>query len=347
MNRLAPALVAVALALSCAHAVKIHPQAVEHNTFGVQYLEQGDLDKAEHRFQLALEYNPDYPEPYNNLCLVWIKRGKLDKAKDMCVKALRLNNDFAEAYNNLGYIHQQEKSYGKAEDDYRSALKVNPGYLEARYNLCLTLLRLKKVDEARVCYDKVIEVNANLADPYHDLCELDLGAGRLDSAVRQCQRAVELDPKFANAWFHLGLAYQGSGKHCEALEAYKSCIGASPDHAECLNNRATAQAQCALTSAAVREAKAEAQSENSAPGLYALGAAELDKGLLPDAERHFRRCLKLDGRYGPCYCKLAALTRQRAATDEAKAFCRKCRSYATDEQSALERQMCEKLLRAE
>ena len=348
MNRLALALAAASLALSCKHVVKIHPQAVEHNTFGTQYLEAGDLDKAQHRFELALEYNADYPEPYNNLCLVWVKRSNLARAKDFCIRALRLNNDFAQAYNNLGYIYLQEKkSLGKAEDSFRSALKVNPGYIEARYNLCLTLLQLKRSDDARVCYDKVIETNPSKADPYHDLCELDIEARRYDPAIKECTRAIELDPQYATAYFHLGLAYEGVGKHCDALQAYKACVGVERNNAECRNNLDSAQRRCALTDAALNKNGEELAAGRSPAGLSKLGAAELERGLVPEAERHLKQCIKLDGRFGPCHCQLAELSRQRARGDEARYHCKKCLNYTLGEQNGLERQMCEKLLKAE
>lgn len=340
MNRLALA-VAAALALaSCKTAAPIHPLASEHNTFCARYLEAGSLDKAQHRCELALEYNSDYAEPYNNLCLVWIKRGNLDRAKEQCIKALRLNNDFAEAHNNLGYIYLQQKAYGKAHDAFRNALKVNPGYLEARYNLCLALLRLKRPEQARVCYDKVIETNPGVADPFHDLCVLDVEDGSFTTAVQSCSHAVELDPKYTDAWFHLGRAHQGAGKHCDAQEAYKQCLATDGGHAECRNNLSSAARHCALASPHLEDLRQELESDGAPATLYKLGVAEKEKGLLTEAERHFRQCVRADGRFGLCYCQLAELSRRVAENEDAAAWCRKCLSHTTEGQRSVEREAC-------
>lgn len=350
MNRLALIGLALAAALAftaCKTASPVHPLAMEHNQYGAQYLEQGNLEKAQHRFELALEYNPDYPEPYNNLCLVWIKRGNLDKAKDLCIKALRLNNDFAEAHNNLGYIYLQQRSYGKAHDSFKNALKVNPGYLEARYNLCLALLRLNKGQDARVCYDKVIETNPNVADPFHDLCVLDVEESGFTDAIGNCSHAVELDPKFTDAWFHLGRAYQGAGKHCEAQEAYKQCVATDGEHAECRNNLSSAARHCALASPHLEEIKQEVANDNSAATLYKLGVAEMEKGLLTEAERHFRKCIKADGRFGLCYCQLGELSRRVANEKDTETYCRKCLNYTGDEQTSPERDACARVVQEE
>jgi tetratricopeptide (TPR) repeat protein len=341
-------IVACGLALvTCKSAANIHPRAVEHNEYGTRYLEQGDLVKAQERFELALEFNPDYPEPYNNLCLVWIRRSNFAKAKELCIKALRLNNDFAEAHNNLGYIYLQEKSWGKAHDSFRSALKVNPDYVEARYNLCLALLHLKKGGDARTCYDKIIETNGNLADPHHGLCLLDIEEGDHAEAVKECTRAVELDPKFVEAFYHLGLAYQGAGKHCEAQEAYKACVALEENNAECRNNLASAARHCALQSPHLDDIRETANNENSAINLYKLGCAERDKGLLPEAERHFKKCLRLDGRFGLCHCALAEMKRRVAENAEVQAYCKKCLDYSPDDQQSPEREMCLNLRKAE
>lgn len=341
MTRLALLVAALALA-SCRTPSTIHPLAAENNTFGTRYLEEGQLDKAQHRFELALEYNVDYPEPYNNLCLVWIKRGNLKRAKELCIKALRFNNDFAEAHNNLGYIYMQERTLGKAADSFRNALKVNPGYLEARYNLCLTLLRLKRPEEARVCYSKVVEVNPHVADPYRDLCVMDIDDGSFPEALGNCGRAVELDPKFADAWFHLGLAFQGAGKQCEAVEAYKQCVLADDASAECHNNLSSAARRCALNAPHLRELKNEADAEGSAATLYKLGMAEKSDGLIPEAERRFKKCVKADARFGPCYCQLADLARQVADEDRARTMCEKCLRHSGPEQKGPEHETCER-----
>lgn len=347
MSRLA-FVAACALALaSCKTASQIHPRAQEHNEFGTKYLEEGNLAKAQERFELALEFNPDYPEPHNNLCLVWIKRANFAKAKDLCIKALRLNNDFAEAHNNLGYIYLQEGSAGRAAEQFKAALKVNPDYVESRWNLCTALMKLKRPAEARVCVSKIIETNANLADPHHALCYLDIEEGNHEDAIKECTRAVELDPKFVDAFYNLGRAYQGAGKQCEAQEAYKACVAVDGDNAECRNNLSSAARHCALQSPHLDEIKETAQNENSAVNLYKLGCAERDKGLIPDAERHFKKCLKLDGRFGLCHCALAELKRRVAEDKESKNYCRKCLNYTSDDQQVAEREMCQTLLKGD
>jgi len=244
------AVLGILAASACRASAPIHVQAAEHNDQGTRYLEQGELDKAQRRFELALEFNPDYPEPYNNLCLVAVKRGQFPKAKELCIKALRLNNDFALAHNNLGYVYLHgDQNPAKAADQFRAALRLTPGYVEARYNLCLALLQLKDKVEARVCFEKIVESNEAIADAHFGLCYLDLEEGQHARAITECTRAIELNPKFADAYGNLGRAQQAAGRHCDAKQTYQDCLGVDENHAECRNNLATAVSRCALAPA--------------------------------------------------------------------------------------------------
>ena len=58
----------------------IHPRALEHTQYCAEYLAQGDLEKAETRCHLALEFNPDMPEPYNLLGLIEMRRDHWEPA---------------------------------------------------------------------------------------------------------------------------------------------------------------------------------------------------------------------------------------------------------------------------
>lgn len=334
--------------LACKTAAPIHPRAVEHNQYCAQYIAQNELEKAETRCNLALEFNPDYPEPTCNLGLIALKRGQMDKAKDYFIKAIRLNQDFAEAHNDLGFVYLQQGSLGKAHDEFVRALKVNPDYVEARYNLALTFLRMKKYAEARKAYKEFIESNPNVADPHHDLCALDIDEENYDEAIQECQTAIRLDPKFTSAYFNLGNAFMKSGKFCEAQEAYTDCLRSDQDNAECRNNVTIANRKCALLDPSLKEAAqkpagGEGGSDDAAGGLYQKGLKEVNAGLLNEARRSFNKCLRKNPQYALCYYQLfkldSAVQDQSAATDD----CKKLLKNSGDEQ-AQEREECKNYL---
>ena len=336
--------------LACKTAAPIHPRAIEHNQYCAQYIAQNELEKAETRCNLALEFNPDYPEPYCNLGLIALKRNQMDKAKDLFIKAIHLNQDFAEAHNDLGFVFLQQGSFGKAHDEFQRALKVNPDYVEARYNLALTYLRLKKYPEARKAYDELIESNPNVADPHHDLCALDIDEGEYDSAVQECQAAIRLDPKYVSAYFELGNAYMKGGKFCEAQEAYKDCIGVDQDNAECRNNITIATRKCALLDPNLKDLKNSpapgtdaAVSGDPADDFYKKGLSQINAGLVNEARRSFNKCIRKNSQYALCYYQLYKLDIAVEDNGAAQDDCKKLLKNSGDEQ-AHERDECKNFL---
>src|SRR5690348_2662771 len=101
--------------------------AIEHNTAGATLLAEGDLDQAEARFRLALEYHPRFAEPRANLGLVALQRGDLPAAEENLRAAIRLNDDFAEAWANLGVVLVRRGHRREGRQAFEHALGVDPG----------------------------------------------------------------------------------------------------------------------------------------------------------------------------------------------------------------------------
>jgi tetratricopeptide (TPR) repeat protein len=346
-------LVALVVAQGCKTAAPIHPRAIEHNNYCAKYLNDGDLEKAETRCKLALEFNPDYPEPYCNLGLIEKRRGHISEAKELFVKAIHLNQDFGEAHNDLGVLFLDEKSYGKAHDEFVRALKVNPDYVEARYNLALSLMHLKKYDEARKAYRALIESNPNIADPHHDLCAMDIDDGEFTTAVDECKEAIRLDPKYTSAYFNLGNAFMKGGKFCEAQEAYTDCLRVDSENAECRNNVTIANRKCALLDPSLKEATSKPSTgeggepgTDAASGLYAAGLKQVNAGLINEARRSFNKCLRKNSQFALCHFQLFKLDQAVANTAAATDDCKKMLKTSGDEQAS-EREECKTFLSAD
>ncbi len=79
-HRFGTFLIALAGLSGCGGGV-LSPEAVEHNGRGAELLAAGELDGAEARFHLAVEYHPRFPEPRANLGVVALERGSLARAE--------------------------------------------------------------------------------------------------------------------------------------------------------------------------------------------------------------------------------------------------------------------------
>src|SRR5216684_2248520 len=97
-------LLMAALTTACAGTAPLAPKAVELNRAGTEALAAGDLETAEARFALALEYHPRFVEALTNLGLVEMQRGNLSHARLQFERARRINPDLAQPHHALGVL---------------------------------------------------------------------------------------------------------------------------------------------------------------------------------------------------------------------------------------------------
>ena len=83
-----------------------------HNNYGVELSQK--LQKYQESipyFQHAISMDKYYPDPHNNLAVVYAYLGRLDDAIREMKEGLRINPNYAEGYNNLAAFYLQKKDY--------------------------------------------------------------------------------------------------------------------------------------------------------------------------------------------------------------------------------------------
>jgi tetratricopeptide (TPR) repeat protein len=124
-------------------------------------LTKGDLDTADARLLLAVEYNPCYGDALVNLGWTAIARAQDARARLFFETAVRCDHDLATAHLGLGVVFEREKLPEKAMLEYGQALKIDPGLAEPRLNLARLLAAAGRLEEAESELRRVIEVRAD------------------------------------------------------------------------------------------------------------------------------------------------------------------------------------------
>ena len=204
---------------ACTGTAPLAPQAVALNQSGTEALAQGNLEMAEARFALALEFHPRFVEALTNLGLVEMQRGNLTRAKLLFERARRINADLAQPHHALGVVAERERRPDVASEHYREALHVNPGFGPSRANLARMLFAAARYDEAREQFIRLVEVEPTLL------------AGRtgLVETLLQLGREAESDAVLARA-----RADFGTVPEIALLEARRLLRRASLDEAEAM-----------------------------------------------------------------------------------------------------------------
>ena len=171
-------LLVAAFCTACTGTAPLAPQAVALNQSGTEALAQGNLEMAEARFALALEFHPRFVEALTNLGLVEMQRGNLTRAKLLFERARRINADLAQPHHALGVVAERERRPDVASEHYREALRVNPGFGPSRANLARMLFAAARYDEAREQFTRLVEVDPALLAGRTGLVETLLQLGR-------------------------------------------------------------------------------------------------------------------------------------------------------------------------
>ena len=95
------------------------------------YLEKQFDQKAEEAFLRVLEVNPNTPNVYNSLGIVYRRQGKFEESVKMYLKALKVNPFDEHIYYNLARGYLGYRQIPEAAQALKKAVHINPDFTEA------------------------------------------------------------------------------------------------------------------------------------------------------------------------------------------------------------------------
>ncbi len=115
-------------------SIELFPTAEAHTFLGWTYSFAGRLDDAIAECRRAIEIDPDFGNPYNDIGAYLIEQGALDDAIPWLEKAARAPRyeSYCFPHYNLGRVYERKRQWGKALDCYRRSLAHNPDYTLAK-----------------------------------------------------------------------------------------------------------------------------------------------------------------------------------------------------------------------
>ncbi|MFH1777189.1 MAG: tetratricopeptide repeat protein [Candidatus Omnitrophota bacterium] len=95
---------------------------------GFEAQSRGDLDQAVRYYQEAILADSTYPDPHNDLGIVYEQKGWRDRAKGEYLTVLKIAPDYIKAYSNLALLYEQEGNIEKAIYYWQERVRLgNPG----------------------------------------------------------------------------------------------------------------------------------------------------------------------------------------------------------------------------
>ena len=118
-------------------SLELHPTAEAYTFLGWTYHYQGKIEEAIAECKRAIEVDPDFGNPYNDIGVYLIDLGRHDEAipwLEQAIKAKRYEPRHFPYYN-LGRIYLSKGLIGRASELFQKSLAIEPRYTLARQAL--------------------------------------------------------------------------------------------------------------------------------------------------------------------------------------------------------------------
>jgi tetratricopeptide (TPR) repeat protein len=110
-------------------SIALYPTADAHTYLGWAYSFKGRLNEAIAQCEIAIELDPEFGNPYNDIGVYLMQQQKLDDAIPWLERAKRAKRYEPRhfPYINLGRVYLTKGMIQKALEEFGGALQINPG----------------------------------------------------------------------------------------------------------------------------------------------------------------------------------------------------------------------------
>jgi Tfp pilus assembly protein PilF len=114
-------------------SIAAYPTAEAHTFLGWTYSWMGRIDDAIAECLKAIEVDPTFGNPYNDIGSYLIMKGKDDDAIPWLERALQAPRyeSYCYPHMNLGRVYEAKRDWVRAKEEYRRALEENKEYTPA------------------------------------------------------------------------------------------------------------------------------------------------------------------------------------------------------------------------
>jgi len=115
-------------------SLALHPTAEAHTFLGWTYHFQGKVEDAISECKRAIEVDPEFGNPYNDIGSYLISLGRLDEAVPWLEQAIQAPRYEPRHYPyfNLGRVYYAKGMINRAREYFQQALRIEPDYTLAR-----------------------------------------------------------------------------------------------------------------------------------------------------------------------------------------------------------------------
>lgn len=111
-------------------SIEFHPTAEAHTFMGWAFSHHEDYERAIEECKIAIELDPEFGNPYNDIGVYLIEMGRYDEAEgwfEQAIAAPRYASPHYPRYN-LGRVYERQGRWFEAVKMFKNAYDLNPKY---------------------------------------------------------------------------------------------------------------------------------------------------------------------------------------------------------------------------
>jgi len=118
-------------------SIEAYPTAEAYTFLGWTYSWMGRVDDAIAECHKAIEVDPTFGNPYNDIGSYLLMKGQVEDAVPWLERALQAPryDSYCYPHMNLGRVYEAKRDWIRAKDEYRKALAENKDYTPAAQSL--------------------------------------------------------------------------------------------------------------------------------------------------------------------------------------------------------------------
>ncbi len=176
-------------------AEKVRPDNPDNLTYlGLALAEAGKPAEAKKMFERAIQVDPEFETPYNNLAAFYLRQNDLSNARRELIRALQIDPSSASAHNNLAIVLMRQNDLLDAITELRKAAELDPATPFRHSQLAEALVMDRDYDGAVAEYRRALQVNPRLPDVHIKLAALLMRQNHPNQARSECQAAGQVAP---------------------------------------------------------------------------------------------------------------------------------------------------------
>lgn len=150
-------------------------------------------------YRKSLEVSPNDAVTLLMLALTFQQNGDSQKAEQTFKLALKKSPDDWTIWVNYGNLLWNQNRRGEAADAYEKSIQINPHYSLGQFNMGNVFYVNDDLGQARTHYEQAVELDPSIALAHFYLARTYLKLKLLEKALASVERAVVLDPDHQNS----------------------------------------------------------------------------------------------------------------------------------------------------